>query len=432
MKIPLKDVKVGSRFREKFEDIDLLAESIAKYGLIEPIIIDENNELIAGERRYKAHQLLRMEEIEVKYMKDLNELEKKEIELEENIQRKAFTWQEEVTAKEQLHKLKQKLHGSAVKGHDSTGWKLKDTAAALGESVGTVSMDVQLAKGMKAFPDLMKEKSKTMAYKKLKKKQEAILQAELARRLESKGITSHPDVINGNCVEEMGKMNAESVDLILTDPPYGIDVEKAHTYGRMTVKDTRFEDGDFETFDLLDKAIAQMYRVLKNDRHLYLFCGIDKVPTLVGLLEKHGFEPHHLPLIWDKGSGSYPSQSTSYVHSYEACIHAQKGRRKLNGTPRDVFPIKRVPAGKKIHPTEKPTELLRDLIEFSSLPGEVVLDPFSGSGATLVASKEKNRRAIGIELDKGYFDGICKRLSGAQAVDDDPDLDEELDDMSDM
>ena len=417
MKIKLSEVKVGVRFREKFEDIDKLAESIKKYGLIEPIVIDENNELIAGERRYKAHQFLQMEEIEVKYMKDLNGLEKKEVELEENIQRKQFTWQEEVSAKDQLHKLKREIHGGAIKGHDTNGtWKLKDTAAALGESVGTVSMDVQLARGMKAFPELMKESSKTMAYKKLKKKQEALLNEELARRLESKGITAHPDIIHGNCVEEMAKMDANSVDLILSDPPYGINVEDSHTYGRMTVKETRFEDGDFETFDLLDKAIAQMYRILKDNRHMYLFCGIDKVPTLIGLLEKHGFTVHHLPLLWDKGSGSYPSQQTSFVHSYEAFLHIQKGKRKLNGSPRDVFPIKRVPSGRKIHPTEKPTELLRDLISYSSLAGEVILDPFSGSGATLVAAKETNRRAIGIELDAGYYDGICKRLEGVSEL----------------
>jgi len=420
MKIKLSEVKIGARFREKFEDIDKLAESISKFGLIEPIVIDENNELIAGERRYKAHQMLKLEEIEVKYMKDLNSLEKKEVELEENIQRKQFTWQEEVSAKDQLHKLKREIHGGAVKGHESIGtWKLKDTAAALGESVGTVSMDVQLARGMKAFPHLMKEKSKTMAYKKLKKAQEAILNEELARRLESKGLTAHPDIIHGNCVEEMAKMPANSVDLILSDPPYGIDVENSHTYGRMTVKETRFEDGDFETFDLLDKAIAQMYRVLKDDRHMYLFCGIDKVPTLIQLLEKHGFTVHHLPLLWDKGSGSYPSQQTSFVHSYEAFLHIQKGKRKLNGSPRDVFPIKRVPAGRKIHPTEKPTELLRDLIGYSSIAGEVVLDPFSGSGATLVAAKETNRRAIGVELDAGYYDGICKRLEGVSDVQED-------------
>jgi site-specific DNA-methyltransferase (adenine-specific) len=207
-------------------------------------------------------------------------------------------------------------------------------------------------------------------------------------------------------------MPAESIDLILTDPPYGIDVDNAHTFKRMTVTDTHFEDGDFETFDLLDKAIKEMYRILKNDRHMYMFCGIDKFPTLITMLRKHGFDPHHIPLIWDKGSGSYPSQSTTYVHSYEACIHVRKGKRKLNGTPRDIFPVKRVPSGRKIHPTEKPTELLRDLIGLSTLPGENILDPFAGSGATLVAARETNRKAIGIELSPKYYEGIVKRLAG--------------------
>jgi len=413
MKMLMKDIKVGTRFREKFEDIDKLAESINKFGLIEPIVIDEKNELIAGERRYRAHQLLQRESIEARYMKDLSSLEKKEVELEENIQRRQFTWQEEVNAKEQLHKLKLEIHGTVVDGKPIQGWNMRDTASALGESLGKVSMDVQLARGIRAFPELMKEKNKTIAYKKLKKNQESILHAELARRLESKGITAHPDVMNGDCLEKIKEIATSSIDLILTDPPYGIDVDNAHTYGRMTVTDTRFEDGDHETFDLIDKILKEMFRVLKDDRHMYLFCGIDKVPTILKLLVKHGFEPHHLPLIWDKGSGSYPSQQTSYVHSYEAFIHVQKGRRKLNGSPRDIFPIKRVPAGRKIHPTEKPTELLRDLIELSSLPGEVVLDPFAGSGATLVAAKETNRRAIGIELDKSYYEGICTRLATA-------------------
>ena len=178
----------------------------------------------------------------------------------------------------------------------------------------------------------------------------------------------------------------------------------------ISVTDMRFEDGDFETFDLLDKAIAQMFRLLKMDRHMYMFCGIDKVPTVKVLLEKHGFEVHHLPLIWDKGSGSYPSQSTSYVHSYEAFLHISKGGRKLNGTPRDVFPVKRVPPSKKIHPTEKPTELLRDLISLSSHPGEMVLDPFAGSGAVIVAAKETQRQAVGIELDDTFYTKICSRL----------------------
>lgn len=423
--VKLDDIKVGSRFRKRFEAVEELATSISTFGLFHPIILDENNRLIAGERRLRAHMYLLKQtkneelwgKIEVRFKKDLSQLEKKEIELEENIQRKAFTWQEEVEAKHQLHVLKQKLYGPAIKGHDSEGWKLKDTAAALGESAGTVSMDIQLARGFKAFPELMKEKSKTTAFKKLKMLQEKLLATELARRLQDRGMIERPDIIHGDCVEELAKMEADSIDLIITDPPYGIDIGKAQTYGKSTPQ-TTFEDADFTTFDLLDKVFAQMYRVLKDNRHAYVFCGIDKVPEVAKLLVKHGFEVWRLPLIWDKGSGSYPSQSTSFVHSYEAFLHCMKGRRKLNGTPRDVFPIKRVPANTKIHPTEKPTELLRDIIELSSLPGEKVLDAFAGSGSTLVAAKEKNRTAIGIEKDNTFYTNICKRLEGGEKDED--------------
>lgn len=409
--IKIKDIKVGDRFRKKFEDIKSLADSIKEFGLIQPIIVDENNNLIAGERRLKACKQLKKKVIEVKHLNDLTPLEKREIELEENIQRRAFTWQEEVSAKHQLHILKQQVHGAAVKGHETMGgWKIKDTARALGESTGSTSMDIQLALGMKAFPELLKEKSKTIAFKKLKQKQERILQEELSKRLKEHGIIDNPSVMHGNCIEEMGKIEAASVDLIIADPPFGIELDKAESFRKSHDRVYPIEDDAYTILDMLDKAIAQMYRILKSNRHLYLFCGVQHFPKIRELLIKHGFSVHYIPLIWDKGSGSYPSQSVSFVNSYEAFLFCWKGKRLLNGAPRDVFPIKRVPAQKKIHPTEKPTELLRALIELSSLPGEKVLDPFAGSGSTLVAAKEMNRQGIGIELDATYHAKICKRL----------------------
>lgn len=246
----------------------------------------------------------------------------------------------------------------------------------------------------------------------MKSLQSRMLEAELAKRMKTKGVFDLPNVTNGNCLEVMGQMEPDSIDLILTDPPYGIDIDNSQIFGREQGKQTGFEDGDFETFDLLDKAIAQMYRILKPDCHMYIFCAIDKTHTLKRLLEKHGFWVHKMPLIWDKGSGSYPSQGTTFVHSYEPFLHCMKGKRKLNGTPRDVFPIKRVPANKKIHPTEKPTELLRDIINLSSMAGERVFDPFAGSGSTLQAAKETNRQASGVELDQVHYAAICKRLGG--------------------
>ena len=410
MKLKLSDITVGERFRKEFTDIDVLAVSIKKHGLIQPIVVDENNNLIAGERRFKAHEFLKLSEIEVTHFKDLNELEKKEIELEENIQRKAFTWQEEINAKNQLHLLKQDLHGKSVKGHAKGGWQITDTANALGESRGTVSMDLQLARGMRAFPELIKEKSKTTAYKKLKILQEALLNAELAKRLKKRGVIDLPNVIHADCLNHLKTMEAQSVDLILTDPPYGIDIGKAETFGKNQLQKT-YADDDFETFDLLDKVFAELGRVLKDDRHAVFFCGIDKFPRIKQLLEKHGFWVHHLPLIWNKGSGSYASQSTTFTHAYEVFVHARKGTRKINGTPKDIFDIKRVPSNQKIHPSEKPAELIRELINLLSLPGEIVFDGFAGSGVVAESARDTNRRAIIVEKDKGYHMAICKRLN---------------------
>ena len=210
-------------------------------------------------------------------------------------------------------------------------------------------------------------------------------------------------------------MKSGSIDLILTDPPYGIDIGKARTFGMSSPQKT-YEDSEHTTFDMLDKAFKEMYRVLKDDRHMYIFFGIDKYSEIVKLLRKPNFEVYNIPIIWDKGSGSYPSQSTTYVHSYEPFLHVMKGKRKLNGTPRDLFPIKRVPSNVKIHPSEKPTELLRELINLSSLPGEIVLDCFGGSGSTAIAARECNRKSITIETDIVYYEGICKRLSGESSV----------------
>lgn len=442
MELEIVKISVGERVRKEFNGIAELAESIRIHGQIEPVVIDENNKLIAGERRLRALAYLKKDRALVVYMKDLTELQKKEVELEENLSRENFSWQEEVAAKLAIHEIKQSIHGAARQG-DTTSpeqkWGLKDTAELLGQGITNTADDIRLARAIKTFPQLAKEKNKGTAAKILKKEQARIINEEVARRMKMSEATSTPGIINGDCIAEMQKMEAESVDLILSDPPYGIDVDNSHTFKRMTIVDTNFKDGEHHTIDLLDKAFREMYRILKKDRHMYIFLAITMKEKVVELLEKHGFEVHQIPLIWDKGSGSYPSQSTTFVHSYEPFLHVMKGKRKLNGTPRDIFQVKRVPSNQKCHPTQKPTELLRDLIGYSSNIGETVFDPFAGSGATLVAAKETQRFALGIELNPIYYKAICDRLEGKVVapvqtngameveVDSDPDLAEDED-----
>jgi DNA modification methylase/ParB-like chromosome segregation protein Spo0J len=409
-KIDPKKIIVTDRYRIKFENIEELAASIAKHGLINPIVVDENYNLIAGERRLRACMLIKLPEVLIRKIADLSEIEKREIELEENLQRKDFTWQEEVVAKQKLHELKQKLHGVAVANDGKNGWSMRDTAVALDESLGTVSMDIQLAKGMKAFPELLNEKNKAVAYKKLKSLQTSILQEELAKRLTKQGLIGRPDVINGDAFEVLKTMPSDCVDLVLTDPPYGIDIGEASTFGRQSGQKT-YEDGEGETINLLDKVIPQLYRVMKNDRHLIMFCGIDKFPVISKLLSKHGFNVHHLPLIWSKGSGSYAGQQTTFTHSYEAFIHATKGKRKMNKDHIDVFNVSRVSGQGKIHPSEKPAELMRELIDLLSFPAELVLDTFAGSGVVGQAAVEMQRQVKLVELDQAFYANICARLN---------------------
>ena len=165
-KVKIEDIVVGRRCREDFGDIEGLAISIQRFGLLHPIVIDEKKNLLAGERRLRAHKYLGLKEIEVNYRKDLDGAEKKEIELEENLKRKDLNWPELVIANKELYDIRVQLHGPRVKGHDSDGYGRQDHAMALGKSQGSVSQDLQLAEALIKFPELAKEKTKTVAFNK--------------------------------------------------------------------------------------------------------------------------------------------------------------------------------------------------------------------------------------------------------------------------
>jgi len=404
-KLKLAEIKLDNRFRKKFEGIAELAKSIEQYGQFVPIIIDENKKLIAGERRLKAHEFLKLETINCIYLNDLDDITKKEIEFEENIQRRNFTWQEEINAKAEIHKLKTKIYGKAIQGGNKDGWTAQNTAIALDISTGSLSMDLQLVELTKTFPELLSEKTKSVALKKGKEKKERLYRNALSKKMEEIGMAKHPNIINGDCVLEMRKMDAESIDLIIADPPYGIDIANAIKYRDMEVI---YNDNPYDIANLIAMAFEQMFRVLKMDTHIYVFSAAGRTHITQDKLSKAGFDVHAVPLIWDKIGTSRPGTNLSFSPSYEAFVFATKGKRKLIKNHRDIF-SESAPK-KRIHPTEKPTALLRELIKLSSDPGQIVLDPFAGSGSTLQAALETQRKSIGIEKDTTYYQRICERL----------------------
>ncbi len=406
MKVKLSDVHIlEERFRSDYGNIEELAVSIQRYGLFHPIVVDKEMNLIAGERRYKAHVMLGLLEIEVRMIEEADSLVKKEIEIEENLKRKDFTWQEEIKAKSEIDHIKRELYGSAIKGHGG-GWSLRDTAASLGESVGLTSRDIRLADGLVEFPELRKEKSKDAAWRRLEHIRENLLMGALSERVQLR--VSKDCVVCGDSAIEMEKFGDESVDLVCTDSPFGIGLKmKDNTHGGKT-----YDDDTQKVFNTIDRVAGECFRVLRRDRHMYWFHDPRHYSMLREIMERKGFSVLETPLIWYKTGGAGPGGSDlQWSRNYECILFCYKGHRALNKKGEsDVIMLPRLAPQKKQHPTEKPTQLLRYLIEQSTVPGELVIDPFAGSGSTLIAAFECKRQGWGCEIDREYFDKIVVKV----------------------
>ena len=212
------------------------------------------------------------------------------------------------------------------------------------------------------------------------------------------------DLRCGDCLKLMKNIPDGSVDLVLTDPPYGMGFKSNHR------KETYNEIRNDKSLEWLERYISECCRVLKNNSAIYCFCSWHNVDVFKQAIEKK-FKIKNI-LIWEKNNTSMGDLKGSYAPKYEMIIFAHKGRKLLNGF-RYADIIKANRTGNKNHPTEKPVDLLETFIKNSSGENEVVFDGFMGSGSCGVACVNTNRNFIGIELDEGYFNIAKKRIEEA-------------------
>ena len=223
-------------------------------------------------------------------------------------------------------------------------------------------------------------------------------------------------LINEDAIKILKKMKSESVDLIVTDPPYKITSRGGYTNagGMLQSKLTRqgkiFKHNDLNPIEY----IPEFYRLLKEGSHCYIMTNHVNLQEMLNTATECGF--HFIKsLIWNKGN---KIMSQAYMSQFEYILFFRKGKfKKINkcGTA-DILsvPNKKTKGedGKNIHDTEKPVELMKILIENSTQEGELVLDPFIGVGAVGIACKELNRDYIGIELDEKYYNIAYNRING--------------------
>ncbi len=202
-------------------------------------------------------------------------------------------------------------------------------------------------------------------------------------------------VNTGDAISWLQKLDDASVDLVITDPPYE-SLEKHRSVGTTTrLKHSKASSNDwFEIFSnsRFDELFSECFRILKKNRHLYLFCDQETMFVAKPIAEEIGFR-FWKPLVWDKmkiGMGYH------YRARYELILFFEKGKRKLNDSSiPDIIQVPRIHRG---YPTEKPVAVSEVLVSQSSTAGELIVDPFMGSGSVGVAALTLGRNFMGNDL----------------------------------
>jgi site-specific DNA-methyltransferase (adenine-specific) len=204
-------------------------------------------------------------------------------------------------------------------------------------------------------------------------------------------------VIQGDCTQVLQSLPGESIDAVITDPPYFV---------RYKDRSGRRIANDDNPASVLG-AFTDIYRVLRPDSFCVCFYGWNRVDAFVRAWTDAGFQPvGHL--VWAK---SYASSVRFVEARHEQAYLLAKGRpRKPEAPLADVRPWEYT--GNVAHPTEKAVSILQPLVESFAPAGGVVLDPFAGSGSTLVAAALSGRNYVGIELEGKYCQLARRRLAG--------------------
>lgn len=406
---PTEEVLVADRVRKEFDQKELakLAESIQSKGLLQPGVCRKNGdgyELVAGERRLRACELAN-KPYRFTLSEETDEAILLEIELEENLCRVDLSFMEEAAGMEKLHALLQEKAKTKTTGKTSHG--IRETAAFLNKSLGAVSDDLLIAK-FGDVKEVREAKNKTEAKKIIKRIAEDYQRAEAFKKIQEQEIkekaaegedeelsdeelfvlraqTYQKKILHGEMEEILPTLDKQ-FDIIIFDPPWGVDLDKVSS--RAGSKRS-YADGE-EEFAKLKSRLEIIYRALKDDSHLYMFFGIRQHQEVYDILESVGFETNRIPIIWHKiGAHRTRNPDKWPGRSYEGIAFARKGNKILvrKGAP-DLIqtrPMFGKAAGS--HRSAKSPEVHRDLLLRSALPGEKILDPMCGSGGFAVAAE---------------------------------------------
>ena len=404
---------------------ELMGSIFSRAGLINPLVVRDGTTLVAGECRLRAIRLgytmgktlwhanapVPPGQVPVIDFGELSALQQMEIEYAENAFRKDLTWQENVKALEALHALRtaqaaERGETQPIKATAEEVFKRSDGAYS-----SKVSDSLLLARNMDN-PLVAKAATLKEAKKILLRQDDIERRKTLSALVGKTSVSDRFSAHQADCIEWMASQPDAQFDVILTDPPYGMGADQfGDAAGKMAGIDHLYTDDADSTQELLAAVIPELFRLAKPEAHLYLWCDIDLFPWIRAQCRAAGWWTFRTPLINIKPEGGrVPWPEHGPRRSYELCLYAVKGKRPVNAVKNDTFET-RMPEANLGHGAQKPIEAYVELLKRSVKPGDLVFDPFAGSGTIFPAAHAVECRAVGIELSPHAY-GICLERIG--------------------
>jgi len=226
-------------------------------------------------------------------------------------------------------------------------------------------------------------------------------------------------IILGDCLDIMKDIPDSSINLIITDPPYGIDYQSNRQAidrkrsnqrkGDVNIRQKYFSKIKNDV-EVPVEWIKESFRVLKGNSALYVFCRWDKIQKIIDYAESVGFKTKNF-IILRKSNHGMGDLKGQYAPTYEGLLYFSKDRHILHKRLNDVIDVPVKFSGSiRLHPNEKPESWFMPFIENSSEIKDTILDPFVGSGTMAMVFKNLDRKFIGIEKDEKYYQVACERI----------------------
>lgn len=389
-------VNRAERQRRELPNIPVLADSIKRIGLIHPIVVDREHNLVAGERRLEAVRSLGWTNITCQYFDELDPLTARAIELEENVKREILPWQDECKAVAEYHSIRQQ---------EDSAWSYEDTGKALGIGEAYVKQKLAVAREVSAGNKMVVEAPRFSTARGIvqraesRKDDEAL--AALAVRPPSASDRSADSILNEDFNKWAPSYAGPRFNFIHCDFPYGIDANKFNQ-GAASLHGG-YSDTEQDYWSLLETLAANLDRLCTESCHIMFWFSMHYYAnTLKFFAEATDFRIDPFPLIWTKSDnvGILPDPERGPRRIYETALFGSRGDRKIvRPTSNSVW----LPSDRGVHMSIKPAPVLQSFFRMFVDGNTIMLDPTCGSGSSLRAAEAVGAKyVIGLERDEGF------------------------------